>query len=201
MKNSLPEILIQDKFNEWDKEFRKALYHLDKTLINSNNAVYLINIYYSAIQMNIRYRVLKVLYDFDFINLKEFFTNAYKREQYLDMKIYALRGLANFIGEKDIAKMLKQFNKILLKQHVSNPYNYQQYELLRGKTTLPYLVAKYNYNCFKETLEQVNKQYDSMPDAFKGHFTTDENGELVLLRSNEEIRNMLDNFYREESEE
>ncbi|QIH37001.1 hypothetical protein G6053_07720 [Sphingobacterium sp. DR205] len=60
---------------------------------------------------------------------------------------------------------------------------------------MPFLVEKFGYSCFKETLEQVNKQYDAMPDAFKGHFTTDENGESVMLRKPEETKIMMDKFW------
>lgn len=56
---------------------------------------------------------------------------------------------------------------------------------------MPFLVEKFGYNCFKETLEQVNRQYDVMPEAFKGHFTTDEDGEIVALRLPSEINAMI----------
>ena len=62
------------------------------------------------------------------------------------------------------------------------PYNYQEYELLRGRNALPYLVERYGYACLRETLEQVDRQYDAMPEAFKGHFTVDDDGEVVTLR-------------------
>jgi hypothetical protein len=114
------------------------------------------------------------------------------------MKIYALRGLSNFIGEKEIAKLLEKFNLTLAKRQETTPYNYQEYELLKGKNALPFLVEKYGYSCFKETLEQVNKQYDAMPEAFKGHFTTDENGESVMLRKPEEIKTIMDKFWEDD---
>ncbi|MBF4484116.1 hypothetical protein GIY83_12720 [Flavobacterium sp. SLB02] len=61
---------------------------------------------------------------------------------------------------------------------------------------MTYLVEKYNYNCFKETLNQVNKQYNGMPDAFKGHFTIDEKGQVVSLRSPEESSKMIKDFFK-----
>jgi hypothetical protein len=139
---------------------------------------------------------LRFLYDFDFPELKDFFDNAYKKERYLDMKIYALRGLSLFVSEKEIEKLLQKFNLTLLKRQETTPYNYQEYELLRGQNSLPYLVQKYNYDCFKETLNQVNAQYNAMPDAFKGHFTIDENGEPVSLRNPEESSKMIKDFFK-----
>ncbi|AJW65128.1 hypothetical protein VO54_03702 [Elizabethkingia miricola] len=198
MTNEFPEILTKEKTNERHIDFRNALFGLETRAVNIENYKYLTNIYNSAKQLDVRNRILKLLYDFDFERLKDFFANAYKKERYLDMKIYALRGLSNFIGEKDISKVLEKFNQTLAKRQETTPYNYQEYELLRGKNALPYLVEKFEYNCFKETLEQINKQYDAMPEAFKGHFTTDENGEIILLRKPEESKNIVEEFWEED---
>jgi hypothetical protein len=113
----------------------------------------------------------------------------------LDIKINALRGLAHYITEDEIKKLLIKFNEILKKRKETTPYNYQEYELLLGKNALPYLYKKYSYECIKETLEIVQTQYNEMPDAFKGHFTIDENGNTVLLRTPEETNKMLDEFF------
>ena len=111
------------------------------------------------------------------------------------MKLYALRGLSKFITEKEIDKILQKFNLTLAKRQKSTPYNYQEYELLKGKHALPFLVEKYGYRCFIETLAQVNTQYEQMPKAFKGHFTTDENGEIVNLRSPEKSKKIMTEFF------
>ena len=195
MIKNFPEILTQERFNEKHSDFRKALFSLDKRIINVDNFSHLTNIYHSTKDLEIRSKILKLLYDFSFSELKEFFTNAFKKERLLDMKIYALRGLSNFITENEIAKLLLKFNKILAKREETTPYNYQEYEILRGKNALPYLTEKFGYNCFKETLEQVNRQYDKMPSAFKGHFTTDEDGEIVLLRKSEETKSIIHKFW------
>lgn len=197
MIKNFPEILTNEKINERHVDFRNALFSLDKNVISIENVKYLINIYNSTKQLDIRNKILKLLYDFDFATLKELFSNAYKKERYLDMKIYALRGLSNFIGEKEIAKLLEKFNQTLAKRQETTPCNYQEYELLRGGNALPYLVDKYGYNCFNETLEQVKRQYNAMPEAFKGHFTIDENGESVMLRNPEEIKNIIDKFWED----
>ena len=59
-------------------------------------------------------------------------------------------------------------------------------------------MKKFGYKCFNETLEQVNRQYNAMPEAFKGHFTTDENGESVMLRKPEEIKAIMDKFWEDD---
>jgi len=193
--SNFPAILTDEKIKDSNKYFRDALFSLDKATIDRDNFVYLTRIYADTKQLDLRNKVLRLLYDFDFPELKDFYENAYKKERYLDMKIYALRGLSQFINEQEIAKLLQKFNLTLLKRQETTPYNYQEYELLRGQNSLPFLVKKYNYNCFKETLTQVNQQYDAMPDAFKGHFTTDENGEFVSLRNPEESSKMINDFF------
>ncbi|WP_428228816.1 hypothetical protein [Flavobacterium sp.] len=197
MSNFL-SILTDEKIKDSNKDFRNALFSLDKNSIDKNNFVHLTRIYSVTKQLDLRNKILRLLYNFDFPQLKDFFDNAYKKERYLDMKIYALRGLSQFVSEKEIEKLLQKFNLTLQKRQESTPYNYQEYELLRGQNALPYLVEKYNYNCFKETLNQVNDQYNTMPEAFKGHFTIDENGEFVSLRNPGESSTMIKDFFNKQ---
>lgn len=198
MKNNLPKILTQEPINDRHVDFQEALFSLDKAMINGDNFQILIKIYSSSKQLNIRNKILRLLYDFEFPALKGFFVEAFKKERYLDMKIYALRGLSNFMEEQEISKLLIKFKQTLVKRQETTPYNYQEYELLRGKNALPYLYEKFGYECFQETLAQVNAQYNAMPDAFKGHFTTDENGEFVALRKPAEVNAMMDKFWKED---
>lgn len=193
--SNFPDILKTEIIKERDPNFTKALFSLDKKNIDQTNFSNLIRIYTSTKELSIRNQILKLLYDFDFSALKDFFNLAYKKERYLDMKINALRGLAKFVSEQEIEKLLQKFNVTLKKRQENTPYNYQEYELLRGKHALPYLVKKYNYSCLKETLDQVNKQYEVMPEAFKGIFTTDENGEIVSLKKPEEASKSISDFF------
>jgi hypothetical protein len=105
MTNNFPEILTKEKINESHIDFRNALFGLDKNSINIENFEYLTTIYNSTKQLDVRNKILKLLYYFDFSSLKDFFLNAYKKERNLDMKIYALRGLSNFIEEKEVIKL------------------------------------------------------------------------------------------------
>jgi len=198
--SNFPSILTDEKIKDSNKDFRSALFSLDKNSIDKDNFIHLVRIYSTTKQLDLRNKALRLLYDFDFPELKDFFDNAYKKERYLDMKIYALRGLSQFTNEKEIEKLLHKFNLTLLKRQETTPYNYQEYELLRGQNSLPYLIEKYNYNCFKETLNQVNAQYNAMPDAFKGHFGINENGEFLSLRSPEESSQMIKDFFNGKKE-
>lgn len=196
--SNFPAILTDEKIKESNADFRNALFSLDQKVIDKDNFVHLTRIYSGTKQLDIRNKILRLLYDFEFPELEDFFNIAYKKERYLDMKIYALRGLSKFISEKEIEKLLQKFKQTLSKRQQSTPYNYQEYELLRGQNSLPYLVEKYDYNCFKETLNQVNEQYNAMPEAFKGHFTIDENGEFSSLRTPEESSIMIKDFFNKQ---
>ncbi|MFH6957619.1 hypothetical protein ACHRV1_09435 [Flavobacterium aquidurense] len=199
--SNFPAILTDEKIKDSNKDFRNTLFSLDQNSINKDNFAHLTRIYSATKQLDIRNKILRLLYDFDLPELKDFFGNAYKKERYLDMKIYALRGLSQFVSEKEIEKLLQKFNLTLSKRQETTPYNYQEYELLRGQNSLPYLIQKYNYNCFKETLNQVNQQYNAMPEAFKGHFTINENAEFVSLRSPEESSQMIKDFFNGKKEQ
>ncbi|TYA12635.1 hypothetical protein FRY98_16655 [Paenibacillus faecis] len=60
---------------------------------------------------------------------------------------------------------------------------------------MPLLVKKYGYPCFEKVRQQVEKQYQDMPEAFKGHFTFDEDGKAVQLRLPSETKKMIDRFF------
>ncbi|MGE8433378.1 hypothetical protein [Chryseobacterium joostei] len=190
-----PEILSDEKLNEKHIDFRNALYDLSSKNLVPDNFDSLIRIYTTTKQLDYRNRILKLLYDQTHPKLHSFFELAYKKERYLDMKIYALRGLALFSEEKEMEKLVNKLKGTLAKREQTTPYNYQEYELLRGKNALPFLVEKYKYTSFKDLLQQVNEQYERMPEAFKGHFTTDENGDIVQLKMAAESSKMMRDFF------
>ena len=117
---------------------------------------------------------------------KEFFLEAFKKERYLDMRLTAIRGYAVFATEKEIEPLMEKLTELLRKRPQTTPYNYQEYEILRSAYLMPYLLQKYGYSCFKEFNQQLNLQYDGMPDLFKGILTCDENGIIVRLLSQQE---------------
>jgi hypothetical protein len=197
----MDKILLENEPKFKSKEFQGIFDNLTENDINSDIEVKeIINIYTKAKDLFIRNTCLKLMYNKNNILLKTFFEISYKKERYLDMKIRALRGLAYYLTEDEVKKLLVKFNEILKKRKETTPYNYQEYELLLGKDSLPYLYKRYGYECIKETMEILQTQYNEMPDAFKGHFTIDEDGNTILLRSPEETNKMLSEFFDKEKE-
>lgn len=181
--------------NERNGEFHEVFQSLSGKQIDEELASLIVEVFQNSKELYTKKTCVRSLFDKTFPFLQDFFHLAYKKARYLDMKLDALRGLANFLSEVEIATLLSKFNEILRKRPDSTPYNYQECELLRGAHALPYLVKRYEYGCFKETLSIVNDQYDAMPEAFKGHFTTDTSGSIVLLRSTEESGRIIQDFY------
>jgi hypothetical protein len=194
MRN-IKAILQNNIQNERNYEFHMLFHNMTSNDVDEEIALIIIEIYKNAKETNTKNTCLKLLFDKEYVFLKDFFTLAYSKSRYLDMKLNALRGLAHFESEKKIESLLIKFDDSLRKRPQSTPYNYQEYELLRGKHALPYLIKKYGYRCFKETLEIVEKQYNEMPDAFKGHYTTDELGNIIQLRNPEETSKMMQDFF------
>ncbi|GHS86750.1 hypothetical protein FACS189487_01600 [Campylobacterota bacterium] len=171
----------------------------ENDIVNDNEIEAIINIYSKTKDLYIRNTCIKLLNNKENSMLKSFFETAYKKERYLDMKINALRGLAHHISENEIKTLLIKFSETLKKRKETTPYNYQEYELLLGKNALPYLYKRYSYKCIKETLQIVQTQYNEMPEAFKGHFTIDEDGNTIILRSAEETSKMISDFFKEQN--
>jgi hypothetical protein len=196
----MDNILLENEPKFKTKIFQDIFNNLKENDIVENNEIEaIINIYSKAKDLYIRNTCLKLLYNKENDILKGFFETAYKKERYLDMKINALRGLAHYITENEIKKLLIKFNETLKKRKETTPYNYQEYELLLGKNALPYLYKKYSYECIKETMEITQNQYNEMPDAFKGHFAVDEDGNSVILRSPEETNRMITEFFEKKN--
>lgn len=128
------------------------------------------------------------------VNGKDFFLKVYKKERYLDMRLTAIRGYAAFASEEEVAILMNKMLEILKKRPDSTPYNYHEYEILRSSFLIPYLLEKYPYDCFKKFNEQLNKQYDAMPEVFKGIFTCDDKGEHIQLIPPAIVRKKIENF-------
>ncbi|PJO42922.1 hypothetical protein [Lysinibacillus xylanilyticus] len=127
-------------------------------------------------------------------NGKDFFLKLYKKERYLDMRLTAIRGYAAFASEEEVAILMNKMLEILKKRPDSTPYNYQEYEILRSSFLIPYLLKKYPYECFIKFNEQLKKQYDAMPEVFKGIFTCDDKGENIQLIPPAIVRKKIENF-------
>ncbi|MBU5215001.1 hypothetical protein [Heyndrickxia oleronia] len=127
---------------------------------------------------------------------KDFFLKVYKKERYLDMRLTAIRGYAAFASEEEVAILINKMLEILKKRPESTPYNYQEYEILRSAFLIPYLLENYPYDCFKKFNEQLEKQYDAMPEVFKGIFTCNDKGEHIQLVPPAVVRKQIRDFQR-----
>lgn len=119
-------------------------------------------------------------------NAKDFFLRAFKKERYLDMKLIAVRGYA-FYAAEEVNPLMAKMLELLKKRPKHTPYDYQEYEIMRSKFLIPYLLEKYHYNCFQEFSEQLERQYNEMPDVFKNIFSCDEFGNSYTIRDPLEV--------------
>lgn len=188
--------MSQQKGYENKDDFQQTLEKCRDVALSNTDVEFLSELYFVSKNLYIRNTILKSLVFCDDINLKDFFFKAFKKERYLDMRLTAIRGYASYATENEVEKLMSKFTEILMKRPESTPYNYQEYEMLRSAFGLPYLVDRYKYACFIQAYAQEEEQYNAMPDAFKGHFTLDERGNPVQLRSLTETKKMLDGFWR-----
>lgn len=128
---------------------------------------------------------------------KEFFYQAYKKERYLDMRLMAIRGYAHFASEEEVDELMKKMLDLLIKIPTHTPYAYEEYAYLRSEFLMKYLLKKYNYKSFQVFNEQLEKQYNDMPEVFKDLFSLDENGNLYDIKDNEEAWAAIDKFLSE----
>jgi hypothetical protein len=180
-------------------QYREAMIHMRFEFFSEEDIFFFKELYLTSKDIFSRNQILQafVLQCAQY-NLKDFFLLAFKKERYLDMRLTAIRGFAIYATEKEIIPLMKKFLEILIKIPTHTPYNYQEYEMLRSKFGLPYLVQKHGYDCFKETFAQLEKQYNDMLDECKGFFTLDETGLHVSLMPEEEINKKLDILFGRE---
>lgn len=181
--------------SEKDSRFRQAIEELQYPFITASDAEVLTAMYFKLKDMALRNQILGRLMHRGELGLQSFFTEAYKKERYLDMKLKAIRGLAYDATEAEMEPVVEHFLKLLEKRPEKTPYNYQEYEFIRSACGLPYLIKTYGYACFEKALRQEEKQYNDMPDAFKGHHTYDEEGNFIALRDPDEVAEMLNRFF------
>ncbi|MFD1176482.1 hypothetical protein ACFQ3W_09235 [Paenibacillus puldeungensis] len=189
------EYLTTAPLRENDAKFISALDNVAYEFLTADEAVLIEQLYFKLKDLALRNKILYGLIRCKDLELKDFFQKAYKKERYLDMRLLAVHGLAHYASEEEIDKVMDHFLKILIKRPETTPYNYQEYEFLRSAFGLPLLIKKFGYSCFEKVLQQVEKQYQDMPEAFKGHFTYDEDGKPVLLRLPSETKKMMDRFF------
>ncbi len=128
---------------------------------------------------------------------KDFFYRAFKRERYLDMRLTAIRGYAFYASEEEVEIVMSKMLELLKRRPERTPYDYQEYEPMRSKFLMPYLIERYDYQCFKDFNEQLEKQYNAMPDVFKNIYSVDEYGNSYAIRDPKEVTETFDKFYEE----
>lgn len=165
--------------------YREAMIQMRFDTFAQGDVAYFQNLYGDAKDVFSRNQILQAFvlrclgYD-----LEGFFLAAFKKERYLDMKLTAVRGYAACAGEGQVVPLMDKFVQLLARRAQTTPGNYQEYEMLRSAFGLPYLVERYGYECFVQAAAQLEKQYNGMPDEYKGRFTLDENGLHVPLPAN-----------------
>lgn len=154
----------------------------------------LMETYFQEKEVSKRNTILKQLLLDMPVNAKDFFLKAFKKERYLDMKLSAVRGYAVFATEDEVSALMNKLLELLKKVPEKTPYNYTEYEPMRSVFLMPYLLEHYGYECFRVFNRQLEKQYDDMPDCFKGIFTLDEFGNLRSLRNKEDVEKSWRDF-------
>lgn len=128
---------------------------------------------------------------------KMFFLKAFKKERYLDMKLRAVRGYAVYATECEVDVLMKKLLELLKKRSGSTSYNYSEFESMRSVFLMPYLLQRYNYECFHVFHDQLEKQYNAMPDCFKNIFSLDEYGQMYHIRDSEEVKQSWNQFWHD----
>ena len=114
-------------------------------------------------------------------DLKQFYFDALKRCRRLWLKMFYIRGYALYATEEELLPVMKKFQQLLEKNH-----DYIDYEYILSVAGLSYLAEKYDYACFKETLETAKIEYQKIDPLLRGYFTMNEKLEHINLISYEE---------------
>ena len=156
----------------------------------------LIELYFSEKDVTKRHHLLKaIMFKCDLAS-KEFFEKAFMKERKLEEKMMSLRGYSFYASEQEVKTYANKLREAVMKVPKTTPYAYNLYEDMRAAYLLPYLVKTYNYQCFIDLYEQVEKQYEAMPDVFKNIYSYDENGELYEIRDPEEVNKSWEDFWK-----
>lgn len=111
------------------------------------------------------------------------------------MKLSAVRGYAAYATEDEVCVLMNKLLALLKKRPDRTPYDYIEYEPMRSVFLMPYLLKHYDYECFHIFGEQLEKQYNAMPDCFKNIFTLDELGNMHGIRDLEEVKQSWNTFW------
>lgn len=161
----------------------------------TNQYIDLMGSYFQEKDISKRNEILKQLLCNIPDDAKDFFLQVFKKERHLNMKLSAVRGYAAYATEKEVSVLMSKLLELLKKIPAHTPYDYTEYEPMRSVFLMPYLIKHYDYECFHVFSEQLEKQYNDMPDCFKNIFTLDEMGNAYSLRDTEEVRQSWNVFW------
>lgn len=156
----------------------------------------MMTLYFETKEIHKRAEILKTLVFHLPQDGEAFFLKAFQKERYLDMKLCAIRGYAAYAAEEDVSKCMEKLLQLLRKRQQTTPYNYEEYEVMRSAYLMPYLLATYGYACFSAFHEQLESQYENMPDVFKNIFSCDEFGNSYSIRDPNEVKQSIAAFFR-----
>lgn len=160
----------------------------------------LMECYFQTKEIPERNRILKNLLCNMPVDAKDFFLKAFKKERYLDMKLSAVRGYAAYATEEEVGVLMNKLLELLKMIPQRTPYDYREYECMRSVFLMPYLIEKYGYECFHTFNEQLEEQYNDMPDCFKNIFSLDENGNAYDIRDSEEVKQSWNDFWNRKNQ-
>ena len=113
--------------------------------------------------------------------LKDFYFEKIIKCRRLALKLFFIRGYAQYATEEELNPIMERFQKSLEKNH-----DYIDYNWILSVAGLPFLVSTYKYPCFLKTLKKAEAEHLRIDELLRGYFTLDENLNQVNLLSFEE---------------
>ncbi|WOZ38486.1 hypothetical protein [Paenibacillus polymyxa] len=101
---------------ENDPKFICAISDVAYEFLTTDEVGLIVQLYFKMKDIALRNKILYGLIRCRNLELKDFFEKAYKKERYLDMKLLAIHGLAQYASEEEIEKVIQHFLKILIKR-------------------------------------------------------------------------------------
>ncbi|MBO5935573.1 MAG: hypothetical protein J6Q94_08825 [Clostridia bacterium] len=124
-------------------------------------------------------------------DLKQFYFDALKRCRRLWLKMFYIRGYAFYATEEELEPIMKNFQKLLEKNH-----DYIDYEPILSVAGLPYLVDKYGFDCFKDALRTAKNEYQKINPRLRKYFTMNEKLEQTFKLSPEEAKKQFNEILK-----
>lgn len=160
----------------------KALYcELNQELVDFICSVILSKKYIWEIKFE-HLRVLLLNPSAQKFDLKQFYYERIMKSRRLSMKIFFIRGYALYACETEVKFVVGKFNANMKKIH-----DYIDYEFILSDAGLPYLVNEYKYDCFTESLDIANEEYEKIDPLLRNFFTINKDLRQINLLSTEEM--------------